>query len=300
MWCPEGYYSWTYTLGTLDEIAEKTLSLVCLGGEPKLLVDGTPRLIHSGMHYLVKYGFADDEFEAELVIGITSLCLLVNFFETYPPILAGLGGNRIVPECPIFCHRDQFDLCYYDWPLKEVTPFSNFFALQKENGFGVNALFDRFAFINPDTGAVRTANGARHFVENGLGFNSNAADEMAEFAKTLNGYVLCWSHFPEGDELREFLSCIEADEIFTRALDFAYGAAKGHPLATQKRGIGRPKLRVEFGKAYFSVFPLGHEVVGKTWKEAMIEVETSLGRRIGSEATLKRGVEEVRQKMQKQ
>jgi hypothetical protein len=264
MWCPEGYYSWLQVISGLHHTSDEILSMVSLGGEPRTLVNGAPRLVKSPQFYLVDNGFADDYSEADLVLGITANFLMVNFMETYRPVLANLDGDRIIPDWPIFSHKDQFECCVYGWPLKSDPQFSPFFDYHKSAGFNTRALYDRFALIDTDTGKIKPKNGSSHFFKNSIGFEIATVEEIERFADKAREHVICWPDFPETHDYREFLSCIEVNDEFTRALDHAYGPLPEKDVRVKKRSIGRPRQREQLAEAYFEAFPCGHEVGGKT------------------------------------
>ena len=113
MWCPEGYNSWLQVFSELGHASDQILSLVCLGGEPPMMINGEPKLVYSAEYYLVKNGFADSYSEASLITGITSVFLMSRFCGDYPPVVANLDGNRISPDWPLFSHIDQFECCCY-------------------------------------------------------------------------------------------------------------------------------------------------------------------------------------------
>lgn len=289
MWCPEGYNSWLQVFSELGHASDQILSLVCLGGEPTNVINGEKKLTHSVQYYLVKNGFAESDSEATLISGITAVFLMVRFCEDYPPVVANLDGTRISPDWPLFSHIDQFEGCHYAWPMKSDTQFQAFFNFHKETGFDTRALLDRFAFVDPDTGMVKNKNGARRHLENGLGFESVTARGFEQLADSLQQCVICWPGFPEDEEYRDFLAHLEIDDVFSRALDFEFGSIGNLKPSSSKRPIGRPSKRDDAARIYFSHFPDGHAVTGKSWKEALAVVNRDLRVPI-SEATLKRAV----------
>jgi hypothetical protein len=295
MWCPEGYNSWLQVFSELGHASDQILSLVCLGGEPPMMINGEPKLVYSAEYYLVKNGFADSYSEASLITGITSVFLMSRFCGDYPPVVANLDGNRISPDWPLFSHIDQFECCCYGWPLKAESQFQSFFTFHKQNGFDTRALLDRFAFVDPDKGMLKHKNGARKHLENGLGFESVTARGFEQLADSLKDYVICWPDFPEDEEYRDFLGYLEIDDIFSKALNAQFGLICDFKPSSSKRPIGRPSKRDNAARVYFSHFPDGHALSGKSWKEALAVVNHELGVPI-SEATLKRAVGGVAQK----
>lgn len=224
MWCPEGHLSWNGVINNLLRTAEEIVSLVCVGGEPNFGANGKYQLAHTVEFYLEKRGFAESHQEAEMIVALVAIFLLVNFLEEYPPVLSNIAGNRITGEWPLFCHKDQIEVCYLDWPLKDDAQFESFFRYVAEGNFGPNDLFDRFAFIEGATGKISLKNGSNHHLINGLGYPDAVAQYYCGVAKQLSGYFVFWPSFPEGQKYREFLGCIEVNETFTKALDLAYGA----------------------------------------------------------------------------
>ncbi|MGK8235139.1 hypothetical protein ACLGGT_13315 [Roseovarius sp. MS2] len=295
MWCPEGYYSWLQVFSELSDASEQILSLVCLGGEPKTLVNGEPKLVHSAEYYLVKAGFAKSDSEARLITGITSTFLMSKFCADFQPVVASVSGNRITPDWPMFSHIDQLEVCNYVWPLKSDTQFQSLFTFHDENGFDTRALLDRFAFVDPDTGQIKPKNSSKAHLENGLGFESVTARRFEELANNLRDFVVCWPGFPDDEEYRSFLGYIEIDEIFSKALDFEFGSITDLKPQAKKRAVGRPSKRDDAARVYFSHFPDGHAAGGKSWKEALAVVNRGLKVPI-SEYTLKRAVNDVGQK----
>ncbi len=292
MWCPEGYHSWGETLGTLYAYASEILSLVAVGGEPAEQGDGKKRLIHTAEFYLERRGMAESEEEAELVIGITTSLLLTCLFEEYPPVLAHLNGSKIQVDENIFRHRDQLEHCYFNWPLREQSEFSQFFEFQKQGKFNIDSLFDRFCFIDSFTGEIINKNGSRDYLVNGWGLEEDQADSIIRLVRSLSGFVVCWRDLPNGQDLRDFLSCIEANDTFTRALDYEFGSRSAQFVTdriSRRKRIGRPSMRSEVAKIYRTKFPDGHAAQGKTWKVALAEVNAALKSPV-SEDTLKRAV----------
>lgn len=295
MWCPEGYYSWLQVFSELSNASDQILSLVCLGGVPKTLVNGEPKLVHSAEYYLVKAGFAASHSEAVLIRGITSVFLMSRFCGDFPPVVANLDGTKISPDWPLFSHIDQLEVCQYGWPLKSDEQFQSLFAFHNENGFDTRDFLDRFAFVDPDTGQIKPKNGSKTHIENGLGFESVTAQRFEKLADSLRDFVICWPEFPDDEEYRSFLGYIEVDEIFAKALDFEFGSLSDFKPVVKKRAVGRPSQRDDAARAYYCHFPDGHAAVGKSWKEALAVVNRALKVPI-SEHTLKRAVGGTEQK----
>lgn len=296
MWSPDGYYSWTDVLDTLFDISRQVLSLVCKGGEPNLMTDGMPYLAHTAEHYLIKQGFAENYQEAELVVGITTTMLLVNLIEQYPPCVVNLDGKAIRVNPAIFGHKDQLELCYFGWPVRTQAEFHSFFRFAKEGHFDTNTLLSRFAFIDGDSGEVSGKNGDFTYLVNGVGLDEPVAKAIISVVQRFSGYAVCWSEFPEGVELRDFLACIEVDDVFTKALNYEFGPPTSENEIEKskrpKKGVGRPSLKYEAAQTYWRIYPDGHGKVGASWKVALAAVNAELPKWV-SEDTLKRAVKEM-------
>jgi len=294
MWCPEGYYSWDETLGMLHGYASEILSLVAVGGEPPEQGDGKKRLIHTAEFYLERRGVVESVGEAELAIGITTALLLTCLLEEYPPVLAHLNGSKVHVDEIFFRHKDQLEHCYFNWPLKEQVEFSQLFEFHKHGKFNTDSIFDRFCFIDFYTGEIVNKNGSRHYLVNGLGLEEDEADVVVRLVERLSGFVVCWPSLPDGQHLRDFLACIEADNTFTTALNYEFGNPSAQCLHDRRsrkmKKVGRPSKRSEVAKIYRVKFPNGHTALGNTWKEALAEVNKSLQSPV-SEDTLKRAID---------
>lgn len=269
------------------------ISLLAVGGEPPLGRDGERRLIHTAEYYLTSRGLANNYKEAELVIGVLTSIVMVNFIEEFPPLLAGINGAILSADDVIFAHKDQLDCCRLDWPLKDQAEFMGFFKYAELGGFDTNALFDRFAFIDGYTGRIVLKNGAGIFLRNGLGLDDIEVKSVTEAVRSLSGFSVCWSSFPEAQELRDFLSCIEVNEAFTKVLDYEFGPpserlADDRKNIRQKR-VGRPPKKDKAAQVYWTCFPEGHAAQGKSWKEALASVNENLTVPV-SAITLKRAV----------
>lgn len=293
MWCPEGFVSWGHVLSGLQTASETTLSLVCLGGELKTTVNGLPKLDHFPEHYLTSSGIAASHSEAGLMISITTVFLMSRFFEDHPPVLVGADGRIVDPEPCLLLHKDRFDYCDYNWPLNEHSPFSTFFDINRKHRFGWAQLMDRFAFIDTETGLVRIKNGAAQFLVSHWYSSEQSAKVAVSAIKNLENFAICWRQVPSGREYRNFLGCIEVNDAFTAALDFAYGPSSSHQNPAQPcQAVGRPKKRDQAAVAYREMFPDGHEAAGLTWKVVLRKLEDKHGLSV-SEATLKRGLAEL-------
>lgn len=285
----------------LIETSQEVLSLVAQGGQPSPQPNPRYLLIHTAEHYLTSQGFASSYEDAELNVAITACFLLAHFLEDYPPVLAGLNGQVITVDSVFLEHRDQFHLCFYGWPLKSQSEFSRFFEYVENGDFEPLAIFERFAFIDATTGEFRLKNGAERFLNEYTPFKDHDAARLIELAKRLTGFVICWEDLPDESEFRNFLSYLEVDETFTRALDHGFGPAneaKKPEIITSKRSIGRPSKQAMARSAYWACFPDGHESAGKTWKEAHLAIESDSDVRVDI-ATLKRAVRNTGQKGQK-
>lgn len=301
MWCPQGYHSWNVVLNHLIETSQEVLSLVAQGGEPQPQSDTSYQFSYMAEHYLQSKGFVSSYEDAELSVAITACFLLAHFLNDYPPVLAGLNGQVITVDSVLLEHRDQLHFCRYGWPLKSRSEFSNFFEYAENSDFEPLAIFDRFAFIDAATGEFRLKNGAERFLNEYTRFTDQDATRLIDLAKRLTGFVICWEGLPDKSEFRNFLSYLEVDKTFTRALNHGFGPsteANKSEITTHKRSIGRPPKQAMARSAYWALFPDGHESVGKTWKEAQRAVEADSNLRVDI-STLKRAVRNTAQKVQK-
>jgi hypothetical protein len=295
MWCPEGYYSWSEVLTELRNTSEQIVSLVCLGGTPTEIRDGEPVLTKSAEYYLTASGVAKHYNEATLILDITTAFLMVQFLEAYPPTLACVEGNKVRPDWPLICHRDQLECCVYSWPPNENSQFRAFFDFLECGQFSGRELLNRFSFIDGETGCMRSKNGAASYLVNGLGLDEASAAYAIETATRLKGYIICWDDFPDNQEFRTFMSCIEVDDVFSRALNFVFEEAVPSGSSDEdRRKIGRPRKREDVARCYLSIFGDGHEALGLSWKEAEKAVSEKFGRTV-TRATLVRGLRELRQ-----
>lgn len=300
MWCPKDYYSWNTVLNRLLETTREVLSCVALDGEPRTLVNGKPRFTRPVEFDLRSRGFASSKEDAELIIAITTCFLLSKFLEDYPPTLASLEGQFITVDSVFFEHRDQLHLCLYGWPLKSQSEYASFFEFTENGTFEPPMIFDRFAFIDAVTGEICVKNGSQRFLTNFTFHTEESAVKFIDLATQLTGFVVCWEDVPDQAEFRNFLSYLEVNDIFIRALDDAFGPATeaDKPMIKEpKRPIGRPSKRGSVRRAYWSLFPDGHEKAGKVWKEVHQAVDEALGFTIDI-TTLKRAIREERQKRQ--
>jgi len=300
MWCPEGYHSWNSVVNRLFETSEEVLSLVALGGKPRTLYDGKPRLMHTAEFYLESKGFASSIKEAELITAITTCFLMSRFLDDFPPTLASLRGQFITVDPVFFEHRDQFHLCPYGWPIKSQIEFSRFFEYAENGPFEPLTVFDRFAFIDATTGEIRVKNGSHEFLKNYTHYTDEDTRRLIDLAMRLTGFVVCWQNFPDEVETRNFLSYLEVDDTFAQAIDWAFGRAveaKGAVIQRSKKPIGRPSKKGFARDAYWTIFPEGHESAGKVWKEAHQAVEDAVDVSVDI-STLKRAVREGGQKGQ--
>jgi hypothetical protein len=266
MWHPESHVSWNQVLSTLRNSVEEVLTEVCLADEQRPDGVSPPRYL-TAQHYLVKRGFAKDYRQAELIVTIVTVYLLVNFLEEYPPVVASLSGGRISLERTFYCHRDRIDECSFAWPVTTDPQFSSLFEYSVSNGFSGSDLLDRFPFINGQTGQIQVKNGAKeHLINSWL--TAQSVDLMLETANQLRGSVVCWPNFPDHQTYRDFLSCLEIDPVITDALDLTHGQPPTTKIdTTPQKPFGRPSQRDSLVAAYHEHFPLGHESSGKSWKE---------------------------------
>lgn len=296
MWCPDGYYSWNDVLTWLQKIVEDTISLVCVDGVPQVSASGKLSFTHSQEFYLKKRAGAASHQEAELIVGLTTVLMLVELLETFPPYLVDVSGKKLRPEWPLLCHRDQIENCYFDWPLKNDTSFSGFFEIAESKRFDLEALLSRFAFIDPYFGAVGRRNGDRHYLINGLGLNDEFAETACKKAAQLDGFSLYWDELPEGADLREFLTCIEVNDVFSTSLDYLYGARPTEDVTIGQEArsarIGRPRQRDDAARTYMALYPDGHDALALSWKHVLRTLSQMQGRAV-SLATLRRGLLEA-------
>lgn len=300
MWCPKGYHSWNVVLNHLIETSQEVLSLVAQGGEPPSTPNPSYQLEHTPTHYRRSQGFSSSYEDAEMNVAITACFLLAHFLEDYPPFLAGLNGQLITVDSVFLEHRDQLHLCPYGWPVKSQSEFSRFFEYVENGDFEPMAIFDRFAFVDATTGEFRLKNGSEQFLNGYTPFFEQDATRLIDLAKQLTGFVICWEDLPDESEFRNFLSYLEVDETFTRALDHRFGPAteaKKPEVTTPKRSVGRPSKQAIARSAYWAHFPDGHESAGKTWKEAHLAIESDSEVRVDI-TTLKRAVRNTGQKGQ--
>lgn len=291
MWCPEGCSSWNTILSNLRETTEQVLKLVALAQMPPETDARRERHWHATI-CLTKGGFADDDKEGELIIAITTLYLMVNLLEHYPPIVSNVSGNRLELDGVFFSHRDQFECCTFGWPLKSDPQFRAFFEYAKNGGFDGGELFQRFCFFNPDTGKLADKNGSGCYLINGLGFSEFSASEHCRFIRGLEKYYVFWSELPDEQEYRDLFGCIEVNGEFTLAINTVFGeGAANSDAQLNVAKIGRPKLRDEVARAYSEMFPTGHVSQGVTWKGVAQKLSQALGRTV-TVATIRRGLRE--------
>jgi hypothetical protein len=291
MWCPEGYVSWNLVLNSLFETTEKVLSQVCMttSAVKEHHEKTTLTNAHTTEFYLIGAGYAENYDEARLIVCITVAFLLVNFMDKFPPVLAEIHGSKVHADETILGHRDNLEECYYKWPLKDDAQVSMFFEYARQGGFKSEGLLTRFAFIDVDTGEIRNKNGGKHYLINGIGLDDQEANATLSFVSRVSGFVVCWPAFPDDQEYRRFLDCITWDETILNAVNEVFGPTSRSSEADTTKKIGRPSMRSKVAALYNELFPQGHEASGKTWKDALRQVNSRLTRPI-SEDTLKRSV----------
>ncbi len=295
MWCPEGYVSWNDVVNEVFELAEKILCEVSASKSLVAYEDGptTPRHIHSASYYLIRGGFAEDYAEADFIVGLTATYLLSHFLEHFPPLLANIAGPIIQASPEVFLHKDRLDLCTYSWPIRSDPQFQALFTYAKEGRISTKTLLDRFAFIDPISGQICRKNGDINFLANFTSMDEMDAYRLAEFVRNVSESVVCWPAFPDSNDIRDFLDGLGWDEKISAKLNDVLGGETDSPTTGEKLMRGRPDKKAAAAKVYFDIFPDGHEACGKTWKQALQEVESRLGRSV-SEVTLKRGVGQLR------
>lgn len=294
MWRPLGANSWQEINWWLGNIARK---IIVETRKPPNSENDFTQSYHLCESLMVKAGQAKSLKEARMAVSLTTLFLLTNLLEQSPPILANIAGSRLLPDVPILAHKDQIELCVFHWPLTEDAQFLGFFSAMDSEGLDPEWVFARFPFIDPLNGAIRRSNGDHEFLINGLGYDEDDATRLLETVDTLKGYFIFWDELPEGRDLRDFLSCIEANAAFSAALDALFGQ-RTPEAASESYGpnkIGRPKQRTNAAQTYLALFPEGHDVQGLTWQKVANRVSQAMGRRVSAE-TIKRGIAELIQK----
>lgn len=299
MWCPKDYHSLNEVINRLFETAEDVLSLVARGGEPIDPNDEKLLIRQMAERYLRSHGFGSIEEDADLNVAITACFLLSKFLDDYPPILANIEGQFVRAEGVFFEHMDQLHLCPFGWPLKSQTEYAGYFEYAENGNFEPLMIFDRFAFIDTTTGEIRVKNGSRRFLTNFTHYGEDAVAKLMDLATRLSGFVVCWEDLPDEAEYRNFLSYLEVNDTFIRALDNIFGPAIEAEKTVDenpKRSVGRPSKKEAARKSYWKLFPDGHEAEKLTWKEVHRAVEDA-GLYIEI-TTLKRAVREGGQKGQ--
>lgn len=298
MWCPKDWYSWSYVISYLTEASRKILSLVDAENIPSEQDGELAQVLHAAEFKLKSMGIADDRENVELRVAITTCFLLSKFLEDFPPVLASLRSDTVDVDRVFFEHRDQLDYCTFAWPLEDDSQFRFFFEFAKAGVFKASNIFDRFAFIDPHTGEICVKNGSKDFLMGYVVDSDTQADKIIEMAHKLSGYIVCWPDVPDEREFRNFLSYLEVNDTFTAALDKGFGIATEDAQPQEKRPIGRPSKRQAASQEYWNHFPEGHDKAGKTWKEALRSVNTTIDVPVEI-TTLKRAVRMGGQKQQK-
>jgi hypothetical protein len=258
MWTPAGYLTWNAAFSRFRQLTEEVLERVC--GSPES-ANGRLRYVHTAEYYIKNSGFAEDYEEARLVIALTATWLMSNFMDDFPPVAVSIEGRELNLDWIYFTHRDQLELCYFQWPLSECPEFKSLFDLTKRHGLKAESIYDRFPFINSETGMLRTRNGARQHLVNGLGLSEVSADQALVVASSVRDFQLCWKETMDNASLRTFCEAIEVDDNFRSALDELLGPAKaptdGGSEAEGYRTFGRPRKIEEARDAISSCFPDG-------------------------------------------
>ena len=297
MWKPEGSTTWSEVFGTLHKVTEDVLNHV-YGYKDHIAEKEV--YSRSTAHYLVKSGLFGTYAEAELSISLTATLLMAHFLDEFPPIACDVSGNRIELDWVFFTHRDQLELCYFDWPPNQSAQFLAFFKYQKEGGFSPTDLYRRFAFINFETGLLRTSNGASDFLRYQICLEEESVADVLRIAKAVRGYLVCWPEDFDVRDLRRFLSLLEVNDSFGRALDDLFGAmpdddTKGENSSSASRR-GRPAKTPEVLAALAICYPNGIE--GLSNKEVWRAIEGHTGKTF-KERTVGRAIAAFRQDRQK-
>lgn len=296
MWKPEGATTWSEVFRTLHEVTEDVLNHVYGYKEN---VTGKSVYARSTNHYLVKSGLFSTYEEAGLSISLTATLLMAHFLDEFPPVVCDVSGNKVELDWVFFTHKDQLELCYFDWPVNQSAQFFAFFKYQKEGGFSSIELYRRFAFINYETGLLRTSNGVDDFLRFQIGLEEESVADALKLAEAVRGYLVCW---PEGlDEkgLRRFLSLLAVDDSFERALNDLFGVmpdgdstGENAESATKR---GRPAKTPEVLAALAICYPNGIE--GLSNKEVWRAINAHTGKTF-KERTVGRAISAFRQNRQ--
>lgn len=222
MWHPYGFYSWSAALLDLMHHTETLLCRVCskVGFEES---EHKNHLLHTAQHYLIRGKFASDYDEADLIIAIITVFLMAKFMEEFPPMVCHPSGRDIEIDPVFLSHRDQLELCYFDWPVKNQTEYSSFFTYARQGTFQGEDLVSRFNFIDGMTGLFRQLNGTEHFLRNSWGAEDTEVDSILNFSNSLRNCCFCWENPPSQKDWREFFCHLEVDDNFSKEIDEMFG-----------------------------------------------------------------------------
>ncbi len=294
MWKPEGSATWSEVFGQLHKITEDVLNHVYGYKEN---IAGKSVYARSTDHYLVKSGLFNNYDEAGLSISLTSTLLMAHFLDEFPPLVCDVSGKKLELDWVFFTHKDQLELCYFDWPLDQSPQFSSFFKYQREGGFSPTDLYRRFPFINYETGMLRTSNGADDFLRFQIGLEEESVGDVLKLAEAARGYLVCWPEEFDERIVRRFLSLLEVSDSFKKALDDLFGAMPSDHSTdangdfTPKRG--RPAKTPEVLTALAACFPDGIESLSN--KEIWRAINAHTGKAF-TERTIGRAISAFRHK----
>ncbi len=293
MWKPEGSLTWREAFSGFHHITEQVINRL-YGTSHN--VDGKIIFTHTTEYYLVKAGVSQNYEEASLAISLMATFVMANFLDEFPPLVTDIKGNALELEWVFFTHKDQLELCYFDWPLKESAQFMPFFRYFDTNGFGSSDLYQRFAFINYETGMLRTTNGASNYLRFQLGFDEAGVKDVLHVAEEVKWSLVYWPAPFDNERLREFLAILEVNDDFTRVLDDLLGVRKTAGQDGNQAGSnpkrGRPANKTPDAlSALLACFPDG--IDGQSRKEVWKSVEAHTGKTF-SERTVARAIQAFR------
>jgi hypothetical protein len=264
MWSPVGYVSWRDATAGLADIVARILHRAIILKHPNL--DGDTDYISrwSAEVVLVRSGLSKTKEEASLTLGISTAWIVTNFLYHFPPVAVNLTGDKVDLASFFFEHIDQLDLCRFAWPLDKASEYRSFYDHHRENGFSAGDLFERFAFLNFETGSLKVRNGTRHFLIEGAGLEEGQADEAIALVRKLRDFVLCWPENIDKADFRSFLEIMEVSDEIAAAINEMYGRSATED-SSSKAGPGRPS-KVAAVQAFIAQLP-PQEAAGMTHKQ---------------------------------